>query len=994
MAPFSSPDRWKRLDDLFNRALDLEAAQRREFLAEACGADLELREEVESLLRSADEPADFIEQPLAKAAHDLRMRSGQEALAAGSRFGRYAIVSLVGAGGMGQVYLAVDTRLGRKAALKTLTPEFVHDERGLQRFEQEARAASALNHPNILTIYEVGQSGETHFIASEFIDGPNLRERLAAGRLDMESVLDIAIQIAAGLNAAHAVGIAHRDIKPENVMVRKDGLVKLVDFGIAKLNEVSGTEGAPALPAPATRLGMVVGTAKYMSPEQARGLAVDGRSDLFSLGTVLYEMAAGRAPFEGATHSDVIAEILKGEPRPLEDVSPDAPRELCGIVAKVLRKDRERRYQSAGEMLADLRAVKRALEYRAHAQASMPFRGYIQHATSPGRMRARLRMALAGLVLAAASGGYFLWRHAGRAPAAPRTLAILPFRNIRQDPATDFLGFSLADAVITKLGYVGSLTLRPSSSIERYRNQTLDLRQVGAELNVNTLLTGSFLKDGDDLRINTQLVDLTPLRMIWQDTIDIKYEKLLSVQDRVAQQIIDGLELSLRPVEAENLKFDNPISRSAYERYLRGVDFYASNDFASAIEALEQSAAMEPNYALTWAHLGRPYTTSAGLQFGGREQYRRAQAAYERALQLNPALIETRVYMANLFTDTGRAEEAVPLLRAALQGNPNIAEAHWELGYAYRFGGMLPESVRECELARRLDPEVKINSSALNSYLYLGEYDRFLANLPEADTVYILFYLGFAEYYKGDYAQAAARFDRAFEMDPSLLQAQIGKALAYALRRQKAEGVRLLRAAESKFQERGAPDGEGMYKVSQAYAVLGDRQSALRMLRHSIDGGFYCYPYFQSDPLMSGLRGDASFEGLMEEARRKHERFQAKFVNAIYALAGAGTTSSNLGTGTVVVQDNIHLHGPLDVVLAPNGHLLVANSDGSNVDLNQPSELVEYTTAGQFVSQFSLDPNNGGAFGLNVSTVGWNTVRVAAVDDNANTLKLWTSVLQ
>jgi tetratricopeptide (TPR) repeat protein len=379
------------------------------------------------------------------------------------------------------------------------------------------------------------------------------------------------------------------------------------------------------------------------------------------------------------------------------------------------------------------------------------------------------------------------------------------------------------------------------------------------------------------LRINTQLVDLKPLRIIWQDTIDIKYEKLLTVQDRVAQQIIDGLELSLRPVEAEKLRFDNPISRSSYERYLRGVDLYASNDFASAIEALEQSAAMEPNYALTWAHLGRAYTTSAGLQFGGRELYRRAQAAYERALQLNPALIETRVYMANLFTDTGRAEEAVPLLRAALESNANVAEAHWELGYAYRFGGLLPESVRECERARKLDPKVKINSSALNSYFYLGEYNKFLASLPQSDSVYILFYRGFGEYYNGDYTRAATRFDRAFEMDPSLLQAQIGKALAYAWERQNGDGLKLLRAAEGKFRERGVPDGEGLYKVGQAYAVLGDKRSALRVLRQSIDGGFYCYPYFQSDPLIGGLRGDAPFAELMEEARRKYEQFRAKF---------------------------------------------------------------------------------------------------------------------
>ena len=247
----------------------------------------------------------------------------------------------------------------------------------------------------------------------------------------------------------------------------------------------------------------------------------------------------------------------------------------------------------------------------------------------------------------------------------------------------------------------------------------------------------------------------------------------------MAQQITTELELTLSPVEGGHLKFDNPISREAYEKYLRGVDLYATNDFLSAIDALEQSAKMGPRYALTWAHLGQTYTTNASLLFGGREQYKKAQAAYEKALQLNPALIEPRIYMANLFTDTGRAEEAVPLLRAVLQINPNSAEAHWELGYAYRFGGMLPESVQECEQARTIDPEVKITSSALNSYLYVGEYDKFLASLPQSDSVYIMFYRGFGEYYKGDYANAAAHFDRAFAQEPSLLPAEVGKGVRH-----------------------------------------------------------------------------------------------------------------------------------------------------------------------------------------------------------------------
>jgi tetratricopeptide (TPR) repeat protein len=390
-------------------------------------------------------------------------------------------------------------------------------------------------------------------------------------------------------------------------------------------------------------------------------------------------------------------------------------------------------------------------------------------------------------------------------------------------------------------------------------------------------LTGTFLKDGESLRINAQLVDLKTLRNIWDDTIDIPYQNLLTVQDRVSQKIISGLELSLAPAEGARLKSDHPISQSAYELYLRGVDYYATNDFDHAIESLTQSAAMEPNYALTWAHLGRAYTTNAGLQFGGREEYRKAQNAYEKALALNPNLIEAKVYMANLLTDTGRAEQAIPLLREAIAANPNVAEAHWELGYAYRFGGMLPESVTECETARRLDPNVKINSSALNSYLYLGEYDRFLASLPPTDSAYILFYRGLGEYLKGDYASAAARFDHAFDLNPALPQAEIGKALADGYRHQNPAGLKLLHRAEDRAQERGVTDGEGLFKIGQGYAALGDGGSALRILRKSIDAGFYPYAYFQTDPLLNPIRQRPEFPAVMDVARRRAEEFSAKF---------------------------------------------------------------------------------------------------------------------
>ena len=486
-----------------------------------------------------------------------------------------------------------------------------------------------------------------------------------------------------------------------------------------------------------------------------------------------------------------------------------------------------------------------------------------------------LLLVILGALLAVLA--YWMLRRGSHEAASrhPRTLAILPFQNLTHDTNSDFLGFSLADAVITKLGYVGALTVRPSSAIEKYRDQTIDIQKVGAELKVDTLLTGNVVREGDNLRITPQLIDVATNRILWRGTIDLKYDNLLAVQDNVAREIVKGLALNLTPSESQRLTSNAPGNPLAYEYYLRGVDLYARNEFPMAIKMLEKSAELDPKYALTWAQIGRAYTTQASFQFGGREQYLQAQAAYEKALALEPDQLETRIYMANLLTDTGRVEQAVPLLREALKTNPNNAELHWELGYAYRFGGMLRESVEECERARQIDPGVKLTTSAPNGYLYLGQYDKFLQSLPNNnDSAFVLFYRGFGEFHNKDNQQAARDFDRAFELDPSLLQAQIGKSLSYGIKQEKAAGIDILQAAEKKIGERGVADPEAMYKLAEAYASLGDKESALRMLRHSIQSGFFPYTYFENDPMLDTLRDEAGFAEMMSTTRHRQEAFR------------------------------------------------------------------------------------------------------------------------
>lgn len=516
------------------------------------------------------------------------------------------------------------------------------------------------------------------------------------------------------------------------------------------------------------------------------------------------------------------------------------------------------------------------------AAETAPSRDLEGQRDAPRRSRVRL-WAVVALMLGIALAGvvYSLYRQrSGRKQAfdSPRRLAILPFQNLRQDPDSDFLGYSLADAVITKLGYVQQLRVRPSYAVAKYRNQVIDVRKTAEDLNVDTLLMGNFIRDGDDLRITCQLVDTSTQNILWRKAFDLKYEKLLTVHDNVARDIARELEPNLSPAEAEELKPDMPIDPMAYEFYLRGVDLYSRSQFPTAVKMLEKSAEMDPKYALTWAYLGRSFNASASFDFGGREDYEKAQSAFEKALGLQPTQIEANVYMANWLTDTGRVEQAVPLLRKALQTNPDHAEVHWELGYAYRFAGMLKESVAECERARELDPGVKLTSSAMNSYLYLGEYEKFLASLPAGiEAPFIFFYRGFGEYYAKNFKLATQDFDRAYELDPSLLQVQVGRALSYGISNRPAKGLTILHEAEDRVRARGVGDSEAIYKIAQAYTVLGDHASALRVLHSSIENGFFAYPYFVTDPLLDSLRSNQEFKGLMKIAEQRHRSFQNKF---------------------------------------------------------------------------------------------------------------------
>jgi DNA-binding winged helix-turn-helix (wHTH) protein/TolB-like protein len=499
--------------------------------------------------------------------------------------------------------------------------------------------------------------------------------------------------------------------------------------------------------------------------------------------------------------------------------------------------------------------------------------------TAAGRRKHVAVWAAIALIVVAAGAAYLLYRSTSTSRSeVKRRLAVLPFRNLGPDKRDDFLSLSLAEEVIVKLNYISALTVRPSVYVRKYAGREIDPAQVANELKVDILLTGSYVKEGDELRINLQLIDVAANQALWYETLNLKYDKVMTVQDRVAQAVVRRMRVSLTPAESDRLQRGAANNLQAYEYHLYGVDLYQRDDLRTAGKMFEKSVGLDPNYAPSWAYLGAIDSTLASIYFEGREYYDRARQAYDRALELDPSQIEARIFKANLLTDTGQVEEAVPLLRGVIGTSPNLSQAHWNLAYAYRFGGLLRESINEGERSRQINDEIKADNSVFNGYLYDGQYEKFIQSLPpREDSAYVTFYRGLGHYYLKQWKEAAAYFERADQLDKTLMVSQIGKALSHGLAGRTASGLKLLKDVEEKTIKSGVTDAEGVYKIAQAFAALNDRPPALRLLRRSIEGGFFCYPYFTNDPLLDNLRGEAEFAELMELARRRHEDFKRQF---------------------------------------------------------------------------------------------------------------------
>ena len=724
------PERWQQINDIFLSAAEGPPQERTAFLEEACHGDEGLRREVESLIACDERAENFIESPALEVALELLTNYRAGAMV-GESIGHYRIESLIGAGGMGEVYLARDERLGRKVALKLLPERLTADETQLSRFKTEARMASALNHPNILTVYEIGAEGDRQFIATEFIEGMTLRASLARGKMNLHDALEIAVQVASALAAAHETGIVHRDIKPENIMLRPDGYAKVLDFGIAKLAEQ--TEPAPRAEGPRsapgqTQSGLVLGTAHYMSPEQALGKTVDARTDIWSFGVVLYEMLAGRPPFEGETRSDCIASVRKTEPPPLAFQAPKLPARLEQIVRKALRKDKAQRYQSAEEMLSDLRAVKEALEI----QLSAPRKRV---------KKVALWLGLAALCLIAIAGWYFR-AHPPPAvlhPPSPqvatirqKTIAVLPFENLSPEKEDAFFAAGIQDDLLTTLGKIKELKVIGRTSVMTYRQARASekLREIGQTLGVSHVLEGSVRRSANRVVINVALLDTRDERQVWSERYERALTDALSLQGELAVEIAHALRANLTLAEKTNLATRPTENLDAYILYLRAREletrFGAGDaDSEAAINLYQQALDLDPNFALARARLS--IAISSLTQGEDLSRKAKAQTEAEEALRRRPDLGEARLAVAYCYFYWNKDyDRALLELSRAAELMPSSSEVPLTAAFIYKSQNKFRERIAALERAVTLDPR---DTHAWNR-LYLTF--RWVRNWPEA----------------------------------------------------------------------------------------------------------------------------------------------------------------------------------------------------------------------------------------------------------------------
>ncbi|MGQ0762497.1 MAG: protein kinase domain-containing protein [Acidobacteriota bacterium] len=833
-------------------------------------------------------------------------------IAAGTRLGRYEIRSKLGEGGMGEVYLTQDTKLDRKVALKILPAELAANQDRMRRFVQEAKAAAALNHPNIATIHEIGESDGVNYIAMEFIDGTTLREKIHQEQTDLRKLLRFLQHVAEGLVKAHAAGIVHRDLKSDNVMITRDGHAKILDFGLAKLIEqppISGgdsSEVATAVMPQHSTPGAVMGTVGYMSPEQAQGKTkeIDQRSDIFSFGCILFEAVTGKKPFEGDSIVKSLHMVIY-EPAPsLTEFNPSAPTELQRIVRRCLAKDPDERYQSIKEVAIELKQLRRELEGAgldttvpppsrsgaplcashsssldsALSHSSVPSPSLQTRASSAeyvvsGIRQHKLATVLVVFALIAGAIAFGLYLHARNSEVAIESIAVLPFENKSGNADSEYLSDGLAESLIYRLSQLPNLKVSPTSSVVRYKGKETDVQKIGSELGVNAIMSGRMVQRGDNLTISVELVDARTNKLIWGEQYERKLSDLLTTQREIAAAIAQKLQLKLAGNDAKGITKRYTNNNEAYQLYLKGRFYFArrtKDNMFKSIELFKQAVSLDPNFALAYVGIAESYSTIPSYPYASpAECVPQAKAAVARALEIDPELPEAHTVAAMIAaTHDWDYPQAEREFKRSLELDPNLAITHYRYGWTYLSPlGRHDEAIAEMKRAMELEPlSIMQGANFAAVLMYAGRFDEAIGQARktyELDPSHIgaQNWLCHTLNAKGLYADAISVGEKAEAAQPTTVNS-FNACLGLAYRRSGQQ--ERSRALLAKIKEAEKTRYVMSYWSAIHFADLGEKEAAWAELEKGYRNRDWFMQRLKTDPFIEPLRSDPRYKEMLK----------------------------------------------------------------------------------------------------------------------------------